>query len=182
LALPPEVKEEVAILQRRLKRFLQGDIRWVNPHGMHLTLKFFGGISGRQITVISEVVRGIAARAAPIDLQVSAVGAFPGVKRPRVIWLGIQGNVESLVRLQRDIDEKLLGCGFEAEERPFRPHLTLGRIKTPGTAPKLDAIVALGDEFPAACFTARELTLLKSELTPQGAVHTALASFPFGKR
>ena len=181
LELPPVIREEIALLQRRLKQLLRGDIRWTKPDGMHLTLKFFGNISERQIAAVGEVVGGIAARTAPLTLQVASVGAFPSVKRPRVIWLGIEGDAEPLIRLQREIDEKLLGRGFEAEQRPFRPHLTLGRIGTPGGVAGLGELVEQGDAFAAGCFTARELTLVKSELTPQGAMYTVLARFPFAK-
>lgn len=181
LELPPVIRKKVEILQRRLKQLLRGDVRWTKPDGMHLTLKFFGNISERQIAAVGEGVRDITARTTPLTLQVGSVGAFPSAKRPRVIWLGIEGDAEPLIRLQREIDEKLLDRGFEAEQRPFRPHLTLGRVGTPGGVAGLDELVEQGDEVAAGCFTVRELTLLKSELTPRGAIYTALARFPFAK-
>jgi 2'-5' RNA ligase len=181
LDLPREIRAKIEIIQGQLKPLLRGDIRWTNPDNVHLTIKFFGLISRPQIATIFEVVGGITARTKSPALQVGSVEVFPSTKRPRVIWLSIQGEVEPLTWLQREIDEKLLGCGFEAEERPFRPHLTLGRIKGFSGSAGLDDIVARGDAFAAGSFAARELTLFKSELTPQGAIYTALAICPFAK-
>lgn len=178
---PPEIRKNIRIIQERLKKVLPGNIRWTNPEGMHLTLKFFGSISGADIARVSQAVSEITAEAAPLSLEVRTVGVFPHAKRPRVVWLGITGDVEPLARLQQKIDLKLLDCGFREEERPFRPHLTLGRIKSPGKTAGLEDSAARGEDYAAGSFTANGLFLFKSDLTPQGAIYTELARFPFGR-
>lgn len=177
---PPEVRNEIGLIQGRLRKILRGDIRWTNPEGMHLTLKFFGNIFETDVDRISQAVGGITTAVAPLVLEVKTVGMFPGTRRPRVIWLGIKGDVERLVRLQEEIDRGLLTLGFPKEERPFRPHLTLARIKSPGGLAGLEEVTAKGDDYAAGSFTAGALILFKSDLTPRGAVYTELVKFPFG--
>jgi 2'-5' RNA ligase len=174
LDLPSHIRQKIARIQKHLKQSLRRGIRWTHPDSVHLTLKFFGTISATQIATVSAVVSGIAAATPPLALQLGTPGAFPGLKRPRVIWLGIQGDAEPLLRLQQQLDANLLCCGFGKEKRPFRPHLTVGRAKTLATISGLDAFVAAA----ASEFTARELVLFKSELTPRGSIHTPLAIFP----
>jgi 2'-5' RNA ligase len=181
LDLPPEIRKEIGIIQGRLKKILQGDIRWTNPKGMHLTLKFFGSIFPGQVAAICGTVEPIVAQAMPLALEVKTLGAFPGTKRPRVIWLGIQGDVEPLVGLQREIDRKLFDCGFGAEERPFRPHLTLGRVRPSGKVAGLEDVAARENDYASGSFTAGGLGLWKSDLTPRGAIYTELARFPFAR-
>jgi 2'-5' RNA ligase len=176
---PPEVRKEIGIIQGRLRKILHGDIRWTNPESMHLTLKFFGNIFETDVERISQAVGKITAQAAPLTLEVKTVGAFPNPKRPRVIWLGINGDVERLVRLQEEIDRELLTKGFPKEDRPFKAHLTLGRIKSPGGIAGLEDLTAKADDYAAGSFTAHGLILFKSDLTPRGAVYTELVKFPF---
>lgn len=177
---PPEVRKEIKIIQGRMREILRGDVRWTNPDGMHLTLKFFGNVFETDVDRISQVIGKITAQVAALVLDIKTVVAFPNTKRPRVIWLGIKGDVEPLVRLHEEIDRELLTLGFSKEERPFRPHLTLGRVKTPGGIAGLEDITAKGDDYTAGSFTARGLVLFKSDLTPRGAVYTELVKFPFG--
>jgi RNA 2',3'-cyclic 3'-phosphodiesterase len=176
---PPEVRKETGIIQNRLKKILRGDIRWTNPAGMHLTLKFFGTIFETEVDRISQTVGEITARVIPPVLEVKTVGMFPGTRRPRVIWLGIDGDVDRLVRLQEEIDRKLFTEGFPKEERPFQPHLTLARIRPPGRMTGLEDIAAGDDDYAAGSFTAAGLVLFKSDLTPRGALYTELVKFPF---
>jgi 2'-5' RNA ligase len=177
---PPEIGKETGIIQDRLKKILRGDIRWTNPEGMHLTLKFFGSIFPGQVADICGAVESITAPAMPLALEVKTLGAFPGTKKPRVIWLGIQGDVEALIGLQREIEGKLFACGFGMEERPFHPHLTLGRVRPGSRVAGLENAAAGDNEWTAGAFTAGGLVLFKSNLTPRGAVYTELARFPFG--
>lgn len=178
LAPPMGIRKQIGTVQTRLRQQWRGGVRWVHLRDIHLTLKFLGGITAREIATVCATVREITATAAPLALEVCRLGAFPNVKKPRVLWLGFHGDIAPLMQLQRVIDERLASCGFEIEERPFRPHLTVARLKTPRTLSGLEDVVEQGAEFTAGRFTARELTLMKSELTPRGAVYTALARFP----
>jgi 2'-5' RNA ligase len=176
---PSEVRTEIANIQNRLRRSCPFDVRWVKPEGIHLTLKFFGDISETDIAAISGVAEKYVQTAAPLHFEVKKLGVFPSLKRPRVVWIGLVGDTSSLLGLQYKLDQGFYGCGFPKEERPFRPHLTLGRIKTPQISGDAEKFIQR-DDCDAGNLTAFGLSLIKSDLTPQGAVYTKLAWFPFG--
>lgn len=180
IEIPAEIREGIRDIQGRLKALKLKGIRWTSPEGIHLTLKFLGNISKTDILNVSTVVEKQTKCAVPFMLDVETVGMFPDLKRPRVVWLGIRGETESLFTLQRKIDEALDECGFERETRPFRPHLTLGRIKSPVDARGIAQAIREGRDFAAGRFQATGLALYKSELTPEGAIYTKLSSFTFG--
>jgi len=177
---PPEtVRQAMAVVQNRLKYCVSGAISWVRPEGIHLTLKFFGNIAETDIDRISAAVEPVAARFAPLDLQVRRVGLFPDSRRPRVIWLGLEGDVSALKALQEEADRELERYGFSREDRPFRAHLTLARIKSPRGLTGLDRIMKKSEVYEAGRFRAEGLTLFRSDLTPQGAIYSKLANYPF---
>lgn len=176
--LPEEIKVQIENVQNRLKSTVKG-IRWTRPEGIHLTLKFFGNISENKIADISSVVEKNTVDIRPLSLKVSTLGTFPNLKRPRVLWLGIGGSVEKLSDLQKEIEKDLESIGFQRENRAFRAHLTLGRIKSPKNVKGLSEIIKNEEIYDAGSFCAGGLTLLKSDLTPQGAIYTKLAYFPF---
>ena len=176
--LPEKIITQLIDIQDGLKASVKG-IRWTRPEGIHLTLKFFGNISENDIVNISGVVEKKTKDARPVTLNVKRVGAFPNFKRPRVMWIGISGEVEQLFFLQEEIDTGLETIGFQKETRAFRPHLTLGRIKSPREVEGLAKIIEGGEGYTAGSFIAEGLTLFKSDLTPKGAIYTKLAYFPF---
>ncbi|MDD5712354.1 MAG: RNA 2',3'-cyclic phosphodiesterase [Smithellaceae bacterium] len=177
---PPEVLEKMAVLQREQKKAISGVISWVRPEGMHLTLKFFGNIDPARIGDIAEVVRDKTSAQRKLSFEVRSLGVFPDANRPRVIWLGMKGDVEELRTLQKDIDRSLQKIGFPPEDKPFRPHLTLGRIKTPKGLIGLARAIEKGEDVSAGSFSCDRLILFKSELTSAVALYTRLAEFPFG--
>jgi len=181
LAVDPsqEVLNEVGRIQERFKKTIQGDIRWVRPEGIHLTLKFFGYVSEADIANISQVVKNNTVNIKPFMLNIRRVGVFPSVNRARVLWLGMDGDIDVLIRLQKEIDIELQGYGFEMENRPFSPHLTLARIKEPKGLIGLAKIMEKSEEYVAGSFSVDGLNLFKSTLTPKGAVYTKLEYFPF---
>ena len=175
---PAVVLENIQAMQNRLKKSIQGAIRWVRPEGIHLTLKFFGDISAYDVENLSEVIAKETTTVPPIALEVRGMGAFPDVNRPRVIWMGITGKLTPLLSLQRNLEEEFSKRGFPKENRLFRAHLTVGRVRVPkgisGLAPSVEA----GGNMTAGNFTAGELTLFQSSLSPQGAIYSKLAAFP----
>ncbi len=177
--LPEEIKIQIENIQNRLKTALRG-IRWTRPEGIHLTLKFFGNISENQIYNISGIVEKDTVSIRPFTLNISTLGIFPNSKRPRVLWLGIGGSVEILLNLQKEIERDLESIGFKRENRTFKAHLTLGRVKSPKDAKGLSEIIENERVYDTGSFCAGGVTLLKSDLTPQGAIYTKLVYFPFG--
>jgi 2'-5' RNA ligase len=176
---PQEIFNGIIKIQERLRKAIQGDIRWVRPEGIHLTLKFFGYVYESDIANISHVVKNNVANMKALMLNVTNLGAFPSVNRPRVLWLGIDGDTDALINLQTEIDAGFQDYGFKKEDRPFRPHLTLARIKEPKGLVGLAETVTKNEDYIAGSFTVSGLTLFKSDLKPTGAIYTKLAHFPF---
>jgi 2'-5' RNA ligase len=176
---PPEVLRRIVDIQEVLKKTLRGPISWVRPEGIHLTLKFFGDMAAEDLQPISEVVSGQAAGMRPLHLNIKGLGVFPGIRRPRVLWLGVGGEVARLIALQGVLDQGFETCGIKKEERPFRAHLTLARIKSPQGLSGLDKVLEEKEAESAGPFEAKGLILFKSDLTPKGAIYTVLADFPF---
>ncbi len=175
---PAEVRAVIGRIQGRLQRLIRGELKWVRPEAIHLTLKFFGDISASAVGQIAAVVGPAAAAEAPFSFTVGAAGVFPDRRRPRILWLGMEGDVARLVDFQRRLDGALGRIGFPVEERPFSPHLTLARIKSSRGLTGLERALEKGEEQTAGAFTASGVGLIRSELTPRGAVYTKLNWFP----
>ena len=178
---PAEVREAIGRIQGRLQRLIRGELKWVRPEAIHLTLKFFGDIPEGAIAGIAAAVEPAAAREAPMTFAIGRAGVFPDQRRPRVLWLGMEGDVPRLLSLQKRVEGELGTIGFPAEERPFRPHLTLARIKSGRGLTGLERAMEKGEGYAAGEFTAAGIGLIRSELTPRGAVYTRLKWFPFAK-
>lgn len=176
LDLPDEVRESIARAQRSLKA-TGADVRWVRPGSIHLTLKFLGPVEERLVDGLVRTVEKVAAGSPPLELYPAGAGVFPRPKSPRVVWLGLAGDLEPLIELAKGLNAALEPLGFEPEKRKFNPHLTLGRVKSGRNRLGLiDQVLELRG-FKGPPFTARELILFKSDLHPSGAVYTALKEF-----
>ena len=180
LDYPDAVGGAIAAAQERLKRFVFGEIRWVRPEGIHLTLKFFGDIPQNAVAGIAAVVGKKAAETPTFALAVSGVGVFPDLRHPRVLWLGMKGESERLLAFQQALERMFQEIGFPREERPFRPHLTLARIRPSSRRglSGLDKALEKGGKTAEKPFLAEGLSLMQSTLTPQGAIYTRLGGFP----
>ena len=153
-------------------------IRRVRKESMHLTLKFLGDIDRDDIEKIRAAMERVAKAFSPFTLRVEGVGVFPDLKRPRVVWVGVSGDVEPLRGLQRDLESQLNGLGFPREKRSFSGHLTMGRVKGRLDRTKLSGVLeGLGD-FRTESFTALSVVLFQSDLRPEGAVYSRLAEVP----
>jgi 2'-5' RNA ligase len=151
-------------------------IRWVKPGGIHLTMKFFGDVEENRIPEISDAAEVIAGLGA-VDLVVEGLGTFPGGGRPRVVWVGIGGDVERFVTARDLLDGALSEIGFPREDRPFRGHLTLGRIK--GRSPvALTTRLEKSRNISLGEMHVEGVHLIQSDLRPSGAVYTPLAFYP----
>lgn len=180
IELPGDIKALVEGIKERLMPVLKG-VRWTRPEGMHLTLTFFGDLFEDDVARISEVIEKNLRDISPMELNVGLPGGFPSLKRPRVLWLGIGGDSQRLTVLQAAIQEDLEECGFPGEKRSFKPHLTLGRVRSRGEViSRTEDVIEKTGELGASRFDVRELILFESKLKPGGAIYTKLATFPFG--
>ncbi len=154
------------------------NVRWVNPGNIHLTLRFLGDVDEGEIdgiaAVLIEAVRGYG----PLRLAAAGVGAFPSLKRARVIWVGLAGQLTELTALQRLIEGGLASIGYPRDKRPFTGHLTLGRVKGAVAAPELMTAMGALRDFASETVVVDRVVLFKSDLRPTGAVYTELRQFP----
>ncbi len=150
-----------------------GDIKWVNPDNMHLTLKFLGDVDPVQIKKIAEAVRNAVQSESAFHVSIKGFDGFPNLVKPRVLWLGIEKGKDVLVRIAGHIDENLSKQGFSPEKRPFSPHLTLGRVKSLKNVK--DAVDCLkSTPIDMNGFYVTEISVIKSELNPSGSIYTVL--------
>ena len=152
-------------------------VRWVDPQGIHLTLKFLGDIPSSQVSELLESVEESCRDHHPFQLGLSGLGMFPNWERPRVLWAGVGGDLDALSNLQESVDATMTGAGFQRERRPFRAHLTIGRVRDGATLKQRRAIseaVSSTTLPPVAHWQASTVHLVRSTLTPQGAIYADL--------
>jgi 2'-5' RNA ligase len=179
LALREAVCKSVAPLQKNIG----SAVRWVPMENMHLTLKFLGDVSPANVEMLSQMLHAEAALFPGFELRLEGLGAFPNLRRPRVLYVGIRGP-GTLEALQRGIDSASYRLGYESEERGFSPHLTIGRVKQNVTAADQQTIRrALEETRIDSLGTARvdSVHLYKSDLKPTGSIYTRLYSAPLRK-
>ncbi len=156
-------------------------IRWVAPESIHVTLKFLGGVDAGKIAAVERAVAEACLGTPSFQLTMGGVGAFPNVKRPRVVWIGIGGAVQTVESLAGRIDVACQALGFAREERPFSPHLTLGRVKRDVRPSDWAAIGAMIEQAAVGDLGEIEVSgvsAMKSDLRPSGSVYTQLAEIP----
>lgn len=157
-------------------------VTWVKPGRMHLTLKFLGNVPEAKIDAISQAMAGTVEQSAPFVLRPAGCGAFPAMKNMRVVWVGLQGDLDPLKRVQQALESTLEVLGFEREQRSFKPHLTLGRVKGVKHMEALRQAVLAQRDFALEAFDVLDLVLYKSNLRPEGALYTPLFRARFSPR
>ena len=172
------VRASLSSLQGMLRPHQHPYVKWVDPKGIHLTLKFLGNIAQQQVSQIEEAISQASQGVSPFQLQLGGLGAFPSLGRPRVIWVAMTGDIERLVTLQKGIDQALVPLGFAIESRPFTPHLTLGRLReraSPEERKRIGELVMATQSEAATAMKVSEIILMRSRLTPQGAIYSHIA-------
>lgn len=179
--LPAGAQEALAATVGQLRGLTPAGVRWVNPAGIHLTLKFLGEVDGGLVEpLLAGLQREMAGmNNSPFPLYLEGLGVFPNRREPRVIWAGVGGDLETLAEVQRRVEAAAVRLGLARERRAFRPHLTLGRVRDrvdPAARRELGSVVTEQEAALAAAYawTVEEISLIRSVLTPQGAVYTTL--------
>jgi 2'-5' RNA ligase len=178
--LPEVLRPHLALLQGELKRS-HADVRWVPVGNIHLTLKFFGNVPASEVDAITAAAREVAVRQEAFQLQATRAGAFPNTRSPRVIWVGIGGEVVPLAQLYHGLEKAFAALGYLPEGRAFNPHLTLGRVKSPTNRHRLAQLLEKLPPLDWPPFKVGELILFRSNLTPQGSIYTPLQVIPLGR-
>jgi len=176
--LPDDIRKGLKRIQAEMGLDRDSFVKCVSPQGIHLTLKFLGGVPPQKIKDIVTVMEAASQGVKPFELQINEIGAFPNFRRPRVLWVGIKGDVDKLVAWQQRLDTGLVPLGFAKENRPFTPHLTLARLRetcSPEDRLRLGEMVGKSQVQVDYKFTVNILSLMKSQLMPSGAVYSLQA-------
>jgi 2'-5' RNA ligase len=168
--LPDALKAALGEVQEAF-RTARGRMKWVRPAGMHLTLKFLGDVEEGLVPEIGRRIEMACDGRKAFPVHFYGTGVFPDLRRPRVLWIGVKEGAEALIETATALDPLLREIGFPEETRPFRPHLTLARIKEIGDRQGFKALVAQHREIDAGTMTANGVHLVESRLRPDGAVY-----------
>lgn len=173
--LPPSLRSVLEQKVNQLKREISG-MAWVNPKNLHITLKFFGETAETQVAEIRRVMEQELTQFSPFDIELRGFGVFPDKRSPRILWTGLGGDVDVLTALVRRVDQAVVPVGFPADDRPFRPHLTLARIKKDHrkVGETIGTSGLLSDPFCFGRLRVERVTLFKSDLRPSGPLYTKL--------
>lgn len=184
IELPAEVKAAIAAARQSLRRH-SSIVRWVKPESTHLTLKFLAWVPADLVQGIVKTMNEATSNVKPFQLSVGGLGAFPTFASPRVIWIGVKGEIQPLASIEQRLQELLLPLGFEKDNRPFTPHLTLGRVEREASpsdrrdlGQRVQVLASLKTDMTTS-FTVTGLTLMRSTLHSTGAVYTRTAVVPF---
>jgi 2'-5' RNA ligase len=170
--LPPEVRALLGEMQKTLRSF-SANVKWTAIPSIHLTLKFLGEIEPASLPRLVELLRAAAASEHPFSLHLHGLGGFPNLHSPRVIWCGLDGELPSLESLQKKVETACVDAGFAPEDRPFHPHLTLGRVRDRTNLQPLLDYIKIGSALEHT-FAVREFNIYQSILRPQGALYSVL--------
>ncbi|NOZ04990.1 MAG: RNA 2',3'-cyclic phosphodiesterase [Chloroflexi bacterium] len=184
IELSPAIRKEIEqILARVRNKPVTRHVRWTQPQKMHLTLQFLGDTPVGLLPEVEAALRGICPNHAPLDVRFGQPGCFPNVYNPRVLWIGIEEPTTPLKALQRAVVNAMGRLGFAPEKRSYTPHLTLGRVKRHASKEErrqLGQLVATAEIPAIPPMPVSSISFIRSQLLPNGARYTTLASVPLG--
>lgn len=183
IALPEPVRDEIIRVQQELQPLVtRAPVRWARPDQFHLTLRFLGNFPAERIEELKQAVGAVCRNVPPISLRAEGVGFFPGLRSPRVVWVGINDGDGRLAELQQRIEAAVGPFSLEPGEKNFAGHVTLGRLKNarPGDTRNLVAQAQSLEKRVFGGWTVGEIVIVRSELSPGGARHILLATCRLG--
>jgi len=190
IPLPPEIRQALAALQAQLADS-RADVKWVEPENLHVTVKFLGEIDDETRRAVESAAGRVASAEPAFALAFGAVGAFPSMSAPRVVWVGLAEGAQAVARIAAGLERAGRAIGWRQEERPFSPHLTIGRVRSPRRRQQLTQALqraacphttpsGVGAWIPPAPWGVTGVTLYQSELSSRGPRYTVLAECPLG--
>lgn len=173
--LPSTLQSAIGQNIRTVKRELPG-LAWSKPENLHINLKFLGETTEIQVDRIRQAVEPTISHVSPFVIECKGFGAFPDNRSPRVLWIGLGGALDSLVTLAGCVGRAVIPLGFPQEDRPFRPHLTVARVKRDHreVGRVLGTLGVFTDPFACGQFPVERVALFKSDLRPTGPIYTKL--------
>ena len=185
IELPGQIQNKLADIIGRLSPGLESAVKWVNPESIHLTLKFLGNISKNRVPIVTAAMTAAAGKSGIFTLEAKGLGAFPNLKSPRVVWVGLGGDIAGIRLLHKEIDVFVAPLGFPPETREFSPHLTLGRIRDRATQNEKyqlgRAISSIQAENLGFIYV-ENIHLMQSTLTKTGALYNFLATVSLDRK
>ncbi len=176
LELPPEIVHELKHLQAELQRIVpEGVASWVRPEGIHLTLKFLGDVPLRQLDALKAALEESVTGWRCFSLHLGELGCFPSMANPRVLWVGVGGDLKQLAALQASVEKHIAPLGYPPEERGFSPHLTLARARRSARREEAAALGRAAETHHPSQTTpwrVDAVSLMRSQLDPRGAIYT----------
>lgn len=178
--LPDSLRLRLAAVQEAM-RGAPLPVRWVRPEGIHLTLKFLGETDERRLEAIVQALALAGRDVSPFRLSAGGAVPFPQRGTPRLVWVEVEGDLEAARRLAATVDRAAAALGFPPEEREFKAHLTLGRVRGAARGDWRPILLRAGEQARAE-FEVREYVLFESRLSPGGSIYTPRERFPLGTR
>jgi 2'-5' RNA ligase len=176
IELPADVRARLEDHVGRLRKAVpDAAASWSRVENIHLTLKFFGNVEVKRIEKISAAAQRVVSDFTSFQILVGETGVFPRPSRPQVLWIGISDPSGQLSALQEKFENECAAQGFEKEDRAYRPHLTIARLRKPESARSLsDAHLKL--QFAPVQVAVKELVVFRSELSPKGSKYTVISA------
>lgn len=179
IEITKEIQETLSKLQAELKTAPAG-VKWINPKNIHLTLKFLGEVEEHKIPKIMQSLKKVSSNFKPFAIELSAIGGFPTLQSPRIIWVGIEKGKEELKVLAGAIEDALIRLEFPKEARSLSAHLTIGRVKYIKDKKAFSQKICL-TRFSPLPQEVKSIILFKSTLTPKGPIYEKLSEESFQK-
>lgn len=179
IELPHDVRAQLQDHVRRLREAVpDASASWSKPENVHLTMKFFGNVPTQNLAKISAAASRVAKEFSSFQIRIGGTGVFPRRSRPQVLWIGIEDSTGRLSALQQRLEEEFEREGFPKENRGYRPHLTIARLRRPEDARPL-AEAHIQTKFSFIEIPVNELVVFRSQLSPKGSVYTAISQHEF---
>ena len=182
LDLGKTIRDKAVALQESLAR-AGSDVKWVEPENLHVTLLFLGEVDDRDVPTVCKAVAECCHQLAPFTMSVEHLGCFGSPRRPRTVWVGVGEGTQEVVALHDALEAVLLELGcYRREDRPYTPHLTLGRVAGERNAAALGTSLAEHAGWSAGPTRVAEVRVMSSELTREGPLYTVLSRAPLGRK
>ena len=173
IELSKDIRETLAQIQSHLK-YSCADIKWIEKENIHLTLKFLGEIPDKKLQQVKSTLEIVGKETSPFEISLKDIGAFPNINYPRVIWVGLDKGADESKVFAQMINEEVLKIGFQKEPRPFAPHLTIGRVRSPKNKEALKEKMLSCQLSAVSLQLIKSVILFQSALTPKGPIYTKL--------
>ena len=178
IELPASVRAELVRLQEHL-RLSRADVKWVEERNLHLTVRFLGDLDDRRRTAVESAIQQTVASVVPMTVNCSDVGAFPSMSAPRVVWVGLTDDMDALTALASQVEALVVQAGCPEADKPFSPHITIGRVRSPRGQSELVRALRGVSWIPTEPFPVDRLTLFRSDLGSSGPTYSVVKTFPF---